>query len=374
MRSPEVVRRRRIWPILVPVVLVVALAILWTGLWFYAAAAADSTLAGWLDRETRIGHKIDCANRSMGGFPLRIELRCAELNAELRDVAPPVTLKSASLIAVWQVYAPAQVVGEFIGPMTIAEAGQPPAYRANWQHSQASVQGTPHGPERVSIVLDEPAVEQLIASAESTVLKAARVEADAHLVGGSANDKPVIDLMLRLRSGTAPELHPLAATPVDGEIAARLTGLADLAPKPWPILFRDLQANGGALQFTNARVQQGEMIAVANGTLGLTARGGLDGQLQLTVVNLDQLLHALNLDELLSQGRVGSAINALDRLMPGLGSIARQNAAPSVMASLGAIGQRTVLEDKPAMRVPLRFADGAVMLGPLPVGRVPPLF
>ena len=60
--------------------------------------------------------------------------------------------------------------------------------------------------------------------------------------------------------------------------------------------------------------------------------------------------------------------------MPGLGKLARQNAAPSILAGLGALGQSTTLEGKPAVSVPLRFADGQVMLGPFAVGRVPPLF
>ena len=74
-----------------------------------------------------------------------------------------------------------------------------------------------------------------------------------------------------------------------------------------------------------------------------------------------------------SKGSVGTAIGRLDRIMPGLSQIARQNAASNIVASLGAIGKAT-LEGKPAVSVPLRFVDGQVLLGPFPVGRVAPLF
>ena len=53
---------------------------------------------------------------------------------------------------------------------------------------------------------------------------------------------------------------------------------------------------------------------------------------------------------------------------PGLGNVVRQN-APSLISSLG---QRTVLEGKAAVALPLRFVDGAVFLGPIPVGKMPP--
>jgi hypothetical protein len=92
------------------------------------------------------------------------------------------------------------------------------------------------------------------------------------------------------------------------------------------------------------------------------------------VVGLDQVLHKLGVDQMMAQGKVGSTINALDKLVPGLGAIARQNAAPGIIAGLGAIGQNATLDGKPAVTVPLRFNDGAVFLGPIPLGRVLPAF
>jgi hypothetical protein len=44
------------------------------------------------------------------------------------------------------------------------------------------------------------------------------------------------------------------------------------------------------------------------------------------------------------------------------------------MAGINALGKEATLEGKPARTFPLRFADGAVYLGPLKVGQVPPLF
>ena len=87
-----------------------------------------------------------------------------------------------------------------------------------------------------------------------------------------------------------------------------------------------MQARGGRIEITKARVQQGEVIAVSTGTLGLTERGNLDGQLQMTVVGIEHVLKALDLEAIVSQGRVGATIDKLDRLMPGLGNIARKNA------------------------------------------------
>jgi hypothetical protein len=374
MNVPRPARRRRLWALLVPVVLVLALAILWTGIWFYAASAAEAAFAGWREREAKAGRMFSCEKQSIGGFPFRIELRCADPVAELRGSQPAVAIKTAELVVFAQVHDPTLLNIEFSGPMAIAEPGRPADLVARWTLGQASVRGTPSAPERASILVEEPAVDRVGEDGNATLFKAARIELQGRLAGGSVTDNPIVEMVLRLVTAVAPELHPLTVAPLDADIAATLRGLADFAPKPWPERFRELQARGGRIEITRARVRQGDVIAVSAGTLSLTPRGGLDGQLDVTLVGIDKVLKTLDLDRIVSQGNIGATLGQLDRIMPGLGQFARQNAAPTIRTGLGAIGQNATLEGKPAVSVPLRFADGAVLLGPFPIGRTPPLF
>ena len=64
---------------------------------------------------------------------------------------------------------------------------------------------------------------------------------------------------------------------------------------------------------------------------------GESRELRLTVVNLEAFLPTLGLDQMLSQEQaspqVNSAFGALDRIMPGLGNVARKNAAPMIAAT-----------------------------------------
>ena len=72
---------------------------------------------------------------------------------------------------------------------------------------------------------------------------------------------------------------------------------------------------GGHVEIVQSRVQQGDLIAVASGSLGLSAEGRLDGELQMTVAGLDKVIAALGIEKMLDDG-VPQA--TLDRVAPGV--------------------------------------------------------
>jgi hypothetical protein len=71
---------------------------------------------------------------------------------------------------------------------------------------------------------------------------------------------------------------------------------------------------------------------------------------------------------------VTNLLGALDRVIPGLGKVVKQNADIGVAAGINALGKDAVLEGKKARTFPLRFVDGTVYLGPLKVGQIPALY
>jgi hypothetical protein len=363
-------RRRRRWPLFLPFALIVLLAIAWTGFWFYAASRAEVELAAWRQREQQAGRMLECATQSIGGYPFRLEVRCAGAAVELKGT-PTLQIKLPSVLAAVQVYDPTLVISEFTAPVEISEPGQPPLAIADWRLGQASVRGLPSSIERTSVVLDTPSLRMPGVAGADPVFKAQRLELHGRQAAGSTPDNPVIETVVHLNSAVADRLHPVAAKPINADIAASLRGLDDISPKRWPVRFREWQARDGQLEILKARLVQEDVIAVGAGTLRLTPRGGLDGNLQVTVVGIEKLLKTFDIERFMSEGQVGATLSALDRLIPGLGGIARQSAAPGLVAALG---QRTELEGKPAVAFPVRFADGAVFLGPFQVGVIPPLF
>src|SRR5262245_23488782 len=169
---PSATRRRR-W-LFVPFVLLVALAAIWTGVWFYAASRAETAIAGWRAREAKSGRNYECATQSISGFPFRIEVRCTDPVAELRGKGAQFVLRGADLLMLVQIYQPTLLIGEFKSPMTVADPGQPPAYVVNWTLGQSSVRGTPRAPQRASVVFDNLRVQR--PGSDALVLEAKHLE------------------------------------------------------------------------------------------------------------------------------------------------------------------------------------------------------
>jgi hypothetical protein len=368
--------RRRRWPYVLAVLAVVAAAG-WSALWYFAAGRAEEVIAGWRAREARAGRIHTCGSQAVGGFPLRFEMRCTEPGLEVKSAGQPLSIKGKDVRVTANVWQPTRLTAEITGPLTVAEPGQPPTVIANWRHAQSELRGLPTAPEQVVLTFDRPVVERTAGGAVQRLFNAERLEITGRMLEGSARQNPVIEVVLNTVAAVAPTLHPLTQAPLDADVTAVLRGLKNFGPKPWADRFREIQAAGGRIEISNARVKQGETIAAASGALGISPRGRPDGQLRVTVANLGGLLPALGLD-----GRspppanksLDNAANRLDRIAPGLGGIARQNAAPALNAALNFIGQPTEIEGKRAVMLPLNFKDGAVTLGPIPLGQTGPLF
>jgi hypothetical protein len=377
MRDPTSLQSRRRTGLRYTILLFIVFAVVagWTGIWKYAADKAQVTIDGWRAREAKAGRVYDCGSQSVSGYPFRIEVNCDQASALFRSNEPPVELKTNGLIVMAQVYQPGLLISEFHGPLSIGEPGKLPDIIADWKVAQSSVRGTPAAPERASLVFDGPAVDRMKGGDRQNLLHAKHIEIHGRMAEGSAANKPVIEIALQLEQASAPMFHPAATQPIDANITALLRGMNDFSPKPWSARFREIQAAGGRIDVTKARVQQGNILAIGEGSVSLNDNGRLEGQLRVTVAGLDQFLTAIGAPQRVqSSPNMDKLVGALDRLAPGLGGVARQQAGANISLGINLLGEPATLEGKKAVTLPLRFTDGAVFLGPVPIGDTPALF
>jgi hypothetical protein len=390
-------RRRPLWRLFIAPVLLLIAAIGWSAFWFYASSEVGVQADAWRAREARSGRIYDCANRSVAGFPFRFEVRCEGASVTLVSqtasqgaARTPLTARLGEILVVAQIYDPKHVIALFTAPATISEAGAQPSLAVNWSSGRSSVTGLPGVPQRASIVFDDPEIDRLDGSTQAPLARAKHVELHGRLAEGSPTDHPVIESVLQINQGSIQGVHPLLAEPFEADVRTLLSGLRDFSPKPWPERFRELQAAGGHVEIVQSRIQQGDLVAVATGTLGLSPNGRLDGELQMIVAGIEKVVPALGIDKMLEQGvpqatldrvapgvktqDINNLMGALDRAIPGLGKVVKQNANVGVTVGINALGKDATLEGRKARTFPLRFVDGTVFLGPLKVAQIPPLF
>lgn len=392
VKSAPPARRSR-WGLFAAPVLLLIAAIAWSAFWFFAASQVDVQADAWRAHEAKSGRIYDCAKRSVGGFPFRLEVSCdgasVTLASQTAQATNQFTAKLGEIMVVAQVYDPKRVIAEFTAPAAIADQGGQ-NFVANWKLGRASVFGLPDVPQRASVVFDAPTLARVDGSMQVPLAEAGHLELHGRLAEGSPKDAPVIESVLEINKGAIRGLHPLLADPFDADVRALVSGLKDLSPKPWPVRFREIQANGGHVEIVQSRIQQGDLIAVAAGTLGLSPAGRIEGELQMTVAGLERIIPALGIEKMLDEGvpqatldkvapgvktkDLNNLFGALDRAIPGLGKVVKQNANAGVAAGINALGTEAELEGKKARAFPLRFVDGAVFLGPLKVAQTPPLF
>ncbi len=390
-------RRRPLWRLFIMPILLLIAAAAWSAFWFFAASQVDVRADAWRAQEAKSGRVYDCAKRSVAGFPFRLEVRCDGASVTLLSqtaaqaaAQAPITAQLGQILVVAQVYDPKLLIAEFTAPATISDRGRQTSMIVNWNKAHSSVVGLPAVPQRASITFDDASINRVDGPVQAPVAGAKHVELHGRLAEGSALDRPVIETVLQIAGGSVQGLHPLLVQPFDADVRTMLSGLRDFSPKPWPERFREIQAAGGHVEIVQSRIAQGDLIAVAAGTLGLTAGGRLDGELQMTVAGIEKVIPALGIEKMLEEGvpqatldrvapgvktkDVNNLLGALDRAIPGLGKVVKQNANVGVAAGINALGKEAVLEGKKARAFPLRFVDGVVFLGPLKVAQIPPLF
>lgn len=349
MPSAQPTRRSSRW-IVASFALVVLLAAAWTGLWFYTAHTTEQLITGWIEREAEAGRIYDCPERTLAGFPFRIEVTCRNPRAEFRATEPPLVLQAHALSAVAQVYTPGLVIAELSGPLTIQGAPGAAIYTATWNVLQASLRGDPANLRRLSLVADDATLSRRDAGAPDLVFLARHAEAHVRPNETAGGERAVLDVALQLQAARFPQVSPVTAKPFDADLTASLGGVDASGSKPLPVRLREWQAAGGRVELTAGRVQQGDTIILGSGIVGLNAAGQLDGTIDLRLTGLQPLAAVL------------------------FGEANAPRIEAALQAGLALLGGRAEVEGRRAFAVPLRFSEGAVFLGPVRAGQAPALF
>lgn len=313
----------------------VCVAALWIGLWFYAQKQVDAAAETFQLQEHRVGRDWSCAEPNRTGFLVYLLRSCA--GAQLSTAAGD-ALKLAKLQGSWTALQPNSVLAEVTAPLEFhigALSGT-----ISWANADSRLGGiinqnlrsdtaitmfsglinTPQGSQSLQI-------EQFGLSLKPGVLK--------------ENDN-VLPIDLTLDGVKNPIVAQIFGTQeaVSLKVTATVDHLDMSKAGTLPQVFDRWRQKSGEIKITRFELLAGELTVRATGTLGLDSQHRLAGTLDAEVSGANGVLTGLGLSPKSS---------LIGKLISGVLSGKIENGKLKGAA------------------VPLRFKDGQVLLGTIPL-------
>lgn len=319
------------WKLFVPVGALFALFGALAVFWFWSISAADRQIDAWIAREASLGRVWTCPDRSLGGFPFRIEVHC--LKPRFTRTDSPLKGELDAIRAVAQIYQPTLMIIEADGPLKLDDGRG--VYALDWKILRASLRGRPG--ER----LDRLSVEGTdIALNWTDSLGTARTAASAKMEFHIRRDleRPAADHAYEIATSLVGVAFPAldAITGGTGQAALNFVGgLTHADPFAGQGLPRELerwQQAGGKMLIRDFSISKDASRLSVQGDLALDDRARPQGTLDISMTGLDVAMKTLGFPPL--RGENGSNTATLK----------------------------------------LRLDRGQIFLGPIPLGKTFPLY
>jgi hypothetical protein len=117
------VRHPAFWRRFAPLLLVLGMALLWSGYWYATLGRAKTGFSRFEADLTARGGALSCNGERWGGFPFRISLTCGRLALRLSQEGPSFETEDVEALA--KAYALRDVVATARGPSRLSFAGRP---------------------------------------------------------------------------------------------------------------------------------------------------------------------------------------------------------------------------------------------------------
>jgi hypothetical protein len=322
---------------------VAVLAAGWTGGWYYLTGQAETLMDAELAKLKARGVTVTCPERSIGGFPFRFEVRCAAPTVAVERTG--MTAKVTALRAVALLYNPTHAIIELDGPLEATQS-QGGTVTATWATLQASARLADSWTVRASLAAKT--LDAKASSADGKTVRLVAETAEAHVrpveVGANRFDIDIQSLFLKLQT----EIDGAPVGPPTADVSV------DLTARGWPLTrggapFKTWAANGGSLEIKGVKITAGELDANASGSLASDPAGLLTGAVAVSAAGLEKV--------------------ATDPASLGL-----PRGAAAAIGALMIMAPKETVDGVPRRRVDIKLDQGAVRIGPIKAGSVPPLF
>jgi len=325
-------------------VTVLVAATLWGGYWFVGSRAMERAADGWFAAQQDGPLVAQRSGLSVAGFPNRFDLTVTQ--PKLTDTNSGITWQAPFAQVFMMSWKPWHVIATLPQTQTVTLPGQDITLTSTLiQGSLVLVPGTDLTLDRTAIAGDGLA----LASSAGWEASATSLRLGTRRAADSATGQEVA---LDLTTLTPPAafrsaLAPLSNLPEQID-QIRLDSVLDLTA-PIDRHAADTQPQLTALRLREGLLRWGDMILSAKGDLAAAADGTPEGRIEIRIDQWRKLIPVL-----LATG------------------VITQENAPTLTRALELYAQQG--DDPETLTVPLTFAKGAMILGPLPLGPAPAIF
>lgn len=317
--------------------------------WYFAAQAATGALDAMIAQEAAHGRVWTCPDRRIGGFPLSIEVACQGPSYAGLLSGEPTSVRAKALRASVPLLHPNEVTAEIEAPFTLRSQDGRTEITAAWTSLRIVATGVPAEVSEISFRGQGLAAQGHDPALGSVAFQAAGFDG---VIGTSARGTPqAVDFRLAAQQVVNPLIASALGSSQGVDLRARGT-LTQAAFDPTRLPAENLEnwrVRGGSLDFGDVGFVQDKTELSARGTLMLDAAHRLQGRLDTEAQGLEPILRRYGINP--SLAAAGNLLSSL------LGGGAPAPSTPS------------------ALRLPLRFDSGSVIVGPIKTGlHVPPLY
>ena len=282
-------RSSRFW-LYAPFVLIALVAAGWTGFWFVVRGRVIDAVDTALAKEAGLGRSWTCTDRTVTGFPFRVELRCGALALASARWGEAMRVQTGPAVAVGQIYTPNLVIAQITGPL---QATLPEGRKLDlgWTRLEASL--THHGgdPERISLVLAEPSASLTAPGLSPESWRANALELHLRRNPTRPAADQAVDLAIAAKGSVMPALDALLGTsePGDVDIQATLTQAEAFRIGLNPDALEAWRNASGQIEVTRLVSVKGPARIEATGQFLIDQTHRPAGQLQASLAGIRQI-------------------------------------------------------------------------------------
>jgi len=308
-------------------VIVVLLALVWSGGWFVLARWADARAAGALTELSESGVDVGCADRRVIGFPFGLHIACAKTTVTERITATKADL--SGMTGGTNVLSPFTLRIDMASPAHVDSALLEGSADVRWEDAALNVGIGMNGPR--DFTFDGTKVDADVTGSRLLVRKVLAETAQGALspseAGGTNVELAFADLRISVAELDLPPVTGVAASELSVPLRALLLGRLQA-----PITSRNI----------NVALQSGGARLTAAGEMAVDAEGVLDGTMTVVIAGTE-------------------ALPAFIQALPD----AWQKIANVVVGGMFVFGKPTTLDGQPASELVLEVDQGNARIGPV---------